>query len=481
MSNNAQLGNSARRGVLWAAMGTSGCYIVNFLFNIFMARLLSPQDFGICFMPSVFFGLANVCINCGFSAALVRDPELSEKDENTAFWFCLGMGILMFTLIWLAAPLIAEFYHTAILTDIVRVCCVSLMLAPLGTIHYVRYQINLDFKTPATLNVISVLVHGVCGVLMALAGWGLWAIVLSQILSEIVGQVILWRASSWRPRLQFSKQSLRKMLAYGLSLQATSVMNNIFDNLYPILIGRYFSSYQVGLYMRAYNWARIPSGGITEVINRVTYPVMSKLQGNREQMATTFRRLVKLMAYVIFPIMLGIAAVASPLVRGILGEKWADSIPYTRLLALTLFWYPLHSINLMMLMVLGRTDLFLRLSIIQKICTVIILSITMHFGLMFMLKADAVLAVAALLINAYFSEQLVGVSVWRQLIDVLPILGLAAAMALIAYGATLLFDAYWLQLVSAILLGIVFYIAASKMLGWEQLNEVVRFVKFKKL
>lgn len=469
------LSNTARRGVAWTTVGSLGNYGVHFVFNIILARLLSPEDFGICFMPVIFYTLAHICVEGGFSSALVQRREVNERDYNTAYWFRQLMGVAMYAVLWLCAPLIASFYDTPVLTDVIKVSGLSLIIAPLTMIPHVRFMRQLNFRTPALLGIAGALMSGASGVTLALHGWGLWALVWSGIMTDLFNLLLLAFVAPWWPRLQFSLASMRAMLGFGSKMQASQILNTIIENLTPILIGKVYSGHQLGLYMRSLNWARIPSSGLTGVVGKVIFPLFSRLQDDTERLASAFRRVSRVTAFVIFPLMMAVAAISDPMVRVLLTDKWEECIPYTQLLCFSMMWYPILSINLQLLIAKGRSDAFLRLEVIKAVASLALLG-AFYYGIMVYLWVMVLLSPVSLWVNAYYTKRLTGVSFRRQLADLLPIVLFAGVM----YGLLSLvigvIGNVFVQFVVSIVVGFVFYVVVGRWLFRREFDEVMRML-----
>lgn len=470
------IGTHARRGVAWTTVGSLGNYGVHFVFNIILARLLSPEDFGICFMPVLFYTLAHICVEGGFSSALVREREVTETDLCTAFWYRLAMAMLFYVILWMASPLIAAFYDTPILSDIVKVSGLSLVIVPLGMVPHIRFMRQMDFRTPALLGIAGALMSGISGVVLALHGWGLWAIVWSGIMTDVFNQMLLALVAPWWPRLRWSRSALRRMMGFGSKMQASQLLNTFNDNLAPIFVGKIYAGYHLGLYMRARNWASIPSSGLTGIIGKVIFPLFARLQDDRQQLGKALLRISRVSAFVIFPLMMGIVALSDPLVRVVLTDKWAGCIPFNRLLCFAMMWYPIHAINLQLLISLGYSGRFLRLEIVKTVLLWISMFL-FHYGILWYLVAYAVMSPLLLWLNSLYTPELVGVTMRQQMRNLLPVLLFSFALAGFVWGVTLLFDNLYCQFGVGLATGILFYLAVGRRFFAAEQAEVLRMVR----
>lgn len=470
------LGKSARKGVAWTTLGSLGNYGVHFVFNIILARLLSPEDFGICFMPVLFYTIAHICVEGGFSSALVREREVTEVDLNTAFWYRMVMSLLFYGLLFLASPYIAAFYETPVLTDIIKVSGLSLIIVPMGMVPNIRFMRQLDFRTPALLGIAGAFMSGVSGVALALHGWGLWAIVWSGLMTDVFNQLLIAFVSPWWPRLQWSQRSLRRMMGFGSKMQASQLLNTVNDNLVPIFIGKIYAGYQLGLYMRARNWASIPSSGLTGIVGKVIFPLFARLQDNRVQLGNAFLRISRVTAFVIFPLMMGIVAISDPMVRVLLTDKWAGCVPFNRLLCFSMMWYPIHSINLQILISLGYSGRFLRLEILKTIILWASL-LLFHYGIIWYLVCNAILSPVLWWLNSRYTHELVGVSMLQQIRNLFPVLLFALGLSGVMWCVTLAFENLWLQFIAGVGIGVLFYFVVGRLCYASELAEVIRVLR----
>lgn len=414
------LKDKTRRGLYWTFLNQFANNGLTFVVGIIMARLLSPSDFGITALPAVFISIAQVFIVSGFIPALIRKNEVTEADLSTCFYYSIAVAFLCYFLIFMGSPLIARFYDEPILVPLIRVTAITFLVSPLASPQNVILQRKLDFKTIAKVAVATKIVGAVCGIASAYMGYGLWALIIMSVVSSFMQTLFMWFAVRWLPRSKWSKESFRYLWGFGNKLLASSLLDTLYNNITPIVVGKYFSTTQLGIYNRAKGYADLPSQQGTHVLQQVTYPVLSKMQDDKELLARSYRRMLKVSAFVVFPIMLMLSALARPVILLLVTAKWEDSIPLLQILCFASMWYPIHAINLNLLKVLGRSDLFLRLEIIKKIVGVTILVVSLPFGLIPFCYGMLISSIIALFINTYYTGKFINVGFLVQMKDLLP-------------------------------------------------------------
>jgi len=467
-------------GVLWSAFDNFGSTAISFIFGILLARILSPGDYGLTAMIAVFLGISRIFIESGFSNALIRKPDLKDDDCCTAFYFNLLIAIGCYIILFFTAPLIAQFYNKSILCPLVRAEALCLIINSLILVQIALVNRQIDFKFTSKVNLSSSIISGIVGTLFALYGFGVWSLVFLDISNSLVALSFYWINSKWKPHLVFSKKSFHYLFGYGSKLLATGILDVIFQNLYPIIIGKFYSSASLGYYTKATNFAKFPSSTLTNVIQRVTFPVLSTIQDENQRLVEDYRRLLRMSAFIIFPLMVGLAAIAKPLIVLLLTNKWEQCAIYLQLLCFSMMLYPIHSLNLNLLQVKGRTDLFLKAEIIKRIIQILIVIFTVRYGIVIMCIGLIANSYIALIINTYYTGILIKVGFWVQLKDLYLIFLNSIAMGGIAYYISSLFCTNILSIVGAVISGFASYILFSYICKLEELKELTAFVKKRK-
>lgn len=473
------LKQKTKSGLLWSSIERFSNQGVQFLFSIMLARLLAPSDYGIVAMVVIFFAIAQTFVNSGFSSAIVRKKNRTEADLSTCFYFNILVGFGFYILLFLCSPFIADFYDQPILTPIVKISGLNVLINSLCIVQQAQFTIRIDFKTQAKVTLTSTVISGILGILLAYLGYGVWALVWQGVIGSFIRMLLLWLFSKWRPRESFSKDSFHYLFGYGSKLLASGLLDTTYNNIYPIVIGKFYSPAQLGNFSRAQGWASLPSSNITDILQRVTFPVLTEMQDDDERLATNYRKLLRLSAFVVFPLMMLLAAVASPLVRVVITSKWDACVPYLQIICFAMMWYPIHAINLNLLQVKGRSDLFLRLEIIKKVVGVSVMCVTIPLGVTAMCFGMVFTSINALFINTYYTGKLINVGYLTQMKDLLPIIFISLLVGACAYASTWLFSTEWIKLFMAVVIGGIMYLILSNFFAKDEYIEVMNVIKRK--
>lgn len=459
------------KGLFWSSVERFSNQGMSFLFSVILARMLAPSDFGIIAMIAIFFAVAQSFVDSGFSNALVRKTDRREEDFSTCFYFNIGVGIIAYIVLFLIAPLVASFYNQPILSPIIRITGLGVVLNSLCVVQQALFTIKIDFKSQAKVTLSATIISGIVGVVLAYQGYGVWALVWQGVVMSLVRMGLLWLMSKWHPTTGFSKSSFHYLFGYGSKLLASGLLDTIYNNIYPIVIGKFYSPAQLGNYSRALSFAQLPSSNITSILQRVTFPVLSTIQDDIPRLQANYRRLLKLSAFIVFPLMMGLAAVAFPLIRVVLTPKWEGCSLYLQIICFALMWYPIHAINLNLLQVKGRSDLFLRLEIIKKIVGVCIMCITIPLGITAMCIGMVASSLISLFINTFYTGKLIDIGYLKQMRDLLPVLINSLLMGSIVYFSIELFYSDLVKIITGFLVGIVSYIVGALFFSKKELKE----------
>ncbi len=451
------------RGLSWSFIDLAGGRVVQFVIGIILARLLFPEQFGLVGMLSIFISVSQCFLDSGFGAALIQKREVTHTDTCSIFYFNILVGLTAAGLLCLIAPWISAFFNQPVLTPIARALSLTIVIDSFGLIQGTILTRKIDFKTQTHVSLIANILSGVIGVVLAVFGFGVWSIVFQQISRSFIQSICLWIFNPWRPSLIFSIKALGGMFGYSSKMLLTSILNRIFENIYFIVIGKLFSARELGLYTRGKVLQELPANTLSEMVTRVTFPVFSSIQDDLERVRNIFKKVLTNMVLVSFPMMIGLALIARPLVLVILTEKWAGAIPYVRLLCITSLTIPLSWMNMNILTSLGRSDLLLRLQIINKLLIIVNIAATWRYGIIPMIYGMMAVAYVSYFINSYTTGGLIGYSVWRQWLDLFPYLIMALLMGI----AVFYIDSLPLRNMLAILLiqistGIVVYVSLCR-------------------
>jgi len=465
MNDPATLKSRAIKGVFWSATERLGPRAVQFVVSIILARLLTPAEFGLIGMLSVFMALGLVFLNSGFGSALIQKQNATKAHYNSVFFANILLSLVATGLLWVSAPWIAAFYNQPALIAPARGLSFNFLFAAIGLVQTTLLSKRMDFKTQAKVRLIAVTGSGVVGVSMALLNFGIWSLVAQSLSATLFNSLLLWVFNSWRPTRDFSMKALRELFGFSSRMLASGVLDTIFRNLYNVVIGKLFQPADLGYYTRANSLQQIPAQTLTGVIAKVTFPLFSEIQDDLDKMRNGFKKAIRAIALVNFPLMAGLMATAGPLVLTLLGEKWRPVIPYLQLLAIVGLFKPLSAINLNVLLAKGRSDLFFRLEIIKKTLVVLILLVTWRWGIQAIILGQIGSVIIAYGLNGYYNARLVDYPFRSQLRDLFPYFAAAAVMG----GAVYLLN--WLPisnmlalLILQVLVGTLVYVLLCRIL-----------------
>ncbi|MBD5312394.1 MAG: lipopolysaccharide biosynthesis protein [Bacteroides sp.] len=468
------------KGTIWSSIERFSVQGILFIVTIIMARLLTPADYGLVGMLAIFIAVSQSLIDSGFSQALIRKQDRSEIDNSTVFYFNIVVGIILYIILYLCAPLIAKFYSEPKLVPITRLIGLNIIFNSLAVVQRALLTIRLDFKTQAKASLIGAIVSGIIGIIMAYTGFGVWAIVTQQIFNLALVTLFLWLLSHWKPILIYSWDSFRELFSFGSKLLGAGLLDTLYRNLYLIVIGKIFRASDLGYYTRAHQFSDFASSNVTSILQRVSYPVLCTIQNDDERLANVYRRMLRTSTFIIFPMMMLLAAVSRPLVLAFLTEKWLFASTLLIPLCFGAMWYPVHAINLNLLQVKGRSDLFLRLEIIKKCIGIMIICVTIPFGLLVMCWGTVVNSVVSLIINTYYTGKIINLGFLTQMRDILPILFLSLTVGAMVFLILNFVHMYsWLSLLVGIVIGIILYSVFAKILHFKEFSELIAIIHHK--
>jgi teichuronic acid exporter len=471
MTNNLAL--KATRGMLWSTAENLSLQLIQFLISIVLARLLLPEQFGLIGMLSLFMALAQSLLDSGFGSALVQKQNANQVDACSIFYFNLGIGLALTLVLWIAAPLIADFFQQPALTELTKFLSLSLIVNAFGLIPLTILTKRLAFRALLNVNLLAVVISGTIGVAGALAGLGVWSLAIQGVLAAFIRTALAWRASRWRPEWIFSLASLQSMFTYGSRLLLSGLLETFFLYIYMPLIGKLYTAANLGYYVRAQSMQTMAAQTTGTALARVMFPAMAPIQDDRIRLKQVFRKSVVISVFFHFPLTIGLIAVASPLIQLLMTDRWAPSVPYFQLMCLVGLLLPLHILNLNILKVTGRSDLFFRLEIIKKVMLVISIIFTYRLGIMALLWGQVAVSVAAYYLNSLYAGQLANYPLSEQLRDFLPYLMMSLAMGISMYLASSTVSSSIAQLCIAGVVGSMVYLGLSYLVSAQVLREVL--------
>ena len=475
----AELKKKALSGVVWGFFEKFSMQLFSFVQGIILARLLLPSDFGLIAMAGVFIAVSHILIDSGFSSALIRNNHRTNLDFSTVFVINVCMSSLMALLLYVSAPFIAVFYNEPLLLNIIRVNGLLIFLGSLISVQRVKMVAELRFRQKSLMSIVVSVVSGVTSIVLALLGFGVWSLIYPSFLSFLLNVCFFWYFQRWFPGIKFSMDSCKKHFGFGSKLLASSIINTIYGNLYPIVIGKKFSSTSLGYYSKASSYAGLPATTLTEVVGSVAYPILSEIQDDDDALIRAYRRMLRLSAFVLFPVMIGIASVSRPLILLMITEKWEPCIIYLQILCFSMMLYPIHALNLQLLKVKGRSDLFLRLEILKKILAICVLFISAPFGLVYMCIGSVISSYLCLGINTYYTGKLLSYGFVEQAKELLPTFFYSLSMGVLVYFCIQSFSSYYVQLLFGVSIGATYYYSLSRIIKSEDLYYLVEIIKNK--
>lgn len=469
------------KGVIWSAVERFSTQGVQFVFSILLARLLTPNDYGMIAMLTIFLAICQTFIDSGFANAVIRKIDRNEKDMATMFFFNIGMSLVCYAIIYFAAPFIASFYKMDELTLILRILALRLIIQSFATIQATNLTIRIDFKKQAKISLSAAILSGIVGIGFAYKGYGVWALVIQSLFSSTFSSILYWVVVRWHPQCFFNKESFKSLFSYGSKLLISGLLDTIYNNLYPLVIGKFYTPAQLGAFAKADHFSQFPSQNVMRILHRVSFPVLSTLQNDPQRMRSCFLKFINYSALIIFPLMLGLLALSKPMTLLFLTERWSEMIPLLQILCVAMMWYPVHAINLNVLQVLGRSDLFLKLEIIKKILGLTTLLITLPISITAMCVGQIVNSILCLFINTYYSRKFINAGIVEQMKFLFPTLLNSATMAaiILAINSLLPQDKYALQIGIGLTVGTLYYFATNYLFNRNICKEILGLLKKK--
>lgn len=467
-------------GLYWKTVEQLSLYAMQFVVGIAMARMLSPSDYGIAALPAVFMSIAQVFIDGGFGLALIRKPEVTKEDLAASFYYSFAVGVICYMALFFGAPFIADFYNVPILVPLIKVMGISFLLSPLQTPQSVILSRKLDFKTPARISIVNKVISAIVGIMMAYMGYGIWALVVSTLVSNLLSVIQFCIAVKWYPNAGFSRASFGYLWGFGNKLIAGRILHAVYANIAQIVIGKTGGTIDLGNLSRAQSFVGLPSGYFNGMIANITFPVLSKIQDNDDALASNYRKMIKFSAFVCFPVMMLLCALANPLVIFLVTAKWAPCAILLQILCAAHMFLPIQSLNLNLLQVKGRTDLALKVEIIKKVVYFIVILIAVQYGILVFCIADFLLSMFALVVNTYYTGKLINVGYLRQMRDIAPTLLLSVSMMFLVQFIYRLFPTPIMQLIGGGIIGVVSYAGLSYLLKFPEIEDLHYLLRIRK-
>lgn len=472
------MGNeSVVKGFMWRFAERCGAQLVSFVVSIVLARILSPEDYGTIALVTVFTAILQVFVDSGLGTALIQKKDADDLDFSSVFYFNFIVCLVLYAVMFLAAPYIALFYEDSTLTSVIRVLSLTIVISGVKGIQQAYVSRNMLFKRFFFSTIGGTIFSAFLGIGMACAGFGVWALVAQQISNTAIDTLILWITVKWRPKKVFSWQRLKYLLSFGWKLLVSALLDTGYNNLRNLIIGKLYSPTDLAFYNQGDKFPKVIVTNINASIDSVLLPTMSNVQEDRERVKQMTRRAIKTSTYIMAPLMMGLAFCAEPIVRLVLTDKWLFCVPFLRIFCITYMFWPVHTSNLNAINAMGRSDWFLRLEIVKKIVDMAILLSTMWFGVMAMAYSLLLGSVLSQIINAWPNRKLLGYGYIEQVRDFAPGILLAVGMGFCVYFIGFIPLPTIISLIIQIISGAAIYIGASALLKLEEFEYLLEMIK----
>ena len=470
-------------GLIWTFTDTIFLKGSSFVAQLVLARLLGPKEFGLIGMIAVFVAIGASLVDSGLSSSLIRTKDADDKDFCTVFFTNLTISILVYIIVFIAAPFIAKFYDQSILVPIIRTYCLSFIVSSFSAIQIAIVIKNMQFKKFMLLNIPGTIIGIITGIVLGYMGFGVWSIVWMYLSTQISQSIMLWIFSKWKPSLNFSVERLNFHFHFGYKLMLSGLLNTTFDNIYNVVIGKFYPVQTLGYYERAYLFNQYPVATITGIVDKVTYPMLANIQDQKERISLVYKKILQIAFFITAPLMLGAAAIAKPLFLLVLGEQWLPAVPFFQILCIGSIFYPIHVFNINVLKVYGRSDLFLKLEILKKLVIIFSVAVAFRFGIYGLVWSSVFTSFIALIINTHYSSPMINYSIKAQLLDMLPTFSIAFVTGLIMIGllAFLTSASLLIQIILLGITGFTFFILTNYFLKTAPCNYLLTFIKERKL
>jgi len=477
--NRADLKSKTQRGLFWSFVDNAGVLVSQFIIGIILARILLPEDFGIIGMIMVFITLGQFLMNSGFAQALIQKKDSDETDFSTVFIFNIASSLFIWLIFYFIAPLIADFYNEPALTPITRVISLSFVINSFGFLHQTWLTKQVEFKAQSLVGITGTLLSGVIAIIMAYMGFSYWSIVAQYLIKNLVTSVMLWMVSKWRPNMKFSWNSLRVLFKYSSQILIGGLVATIFSNIYYIVIGRFFNATILGYYTRSNQFKDLPVLTINSFVQKVTYPVFSKIQDDEEKLVSGLRQISRFLSAISIPLMAIMILIAKPFILILLTEKWLPSVIYLQLLSSFGWIFLLQFIYIQIDTVKGRSDYYMQYQIIDKILILIAILFTYSKGIYALIGGQFVATIISYFVSVYYLKKVITIKVIQLIADILPFLFVSLCMFVIIFFIIRLTDSNIGQLFIGIFASPILYFLLLKLFRIKEADMAIQFLREK--
>lgn len=468
------LRNKTIKGTFWSGADAFLGQGVTFLVGIVLARILSPSEYGLIGIVLIFTTVLSGLVDSGFSTALIRKNDTTNDDYNTMFITNMVLSLLVYVVLFFFSPFISLFFNRPELTNLTRVTGLILILQALSITQVTILTKRIDFKTKTKASIISATTSGIVGIAMAYRGFGIWSLVGQQLSDKSIYSICLWLLNKWWPSFRFNVSSFRYMWGFGWKLMLAGLLNNIWNQLYQVVVGRCYSPATLGQYTRSKEYASLFSSNFTNIVQRVTYPVLAEIQEDKKRMVAAYRRIIKTCVFITSVLLISLGAVAEPFIDCLIGPQWHEAATYLPLICISLSLYPLHSVNLNMLKIMGRSDIILYLEIAKKVLALVPLSLGIFVSIYWMLIGSIIIGVICIFLNTYYSGKKLNYTSWMQIKDIIPSYLVGFIIALSVYFLKYLPLSYYVILLLQIVTGALVCFFVCRIFKMDEFNELTR-------
>ena len=468
---SSSLKDRAINSMLWVTIDKTGGYFLLFVSNLILARLLMPEDFGCIAMLHVFLAIADIIIHGGFGTALIQKKDPTHLDYASVFYINLSISGILYFILFVSAPTIARFYSMPLLSTVLRVQAIELMINSFSVVQLSILKKNLQFKALAIRNILSSLLGLVACIVCASCGMGVWSLVVNVLVSRLTGVLLLWRASSWRPSLDFSWQSVRELFGFGGFMMLSSLISTIYNELQSLLVGKFYSAADLGYVNQAKKLEGIPAGALSSIVTQVSFPVFSKIQDDVNALRYGIRKNIKSIQYVNLPMMLLLMVIAEPLIELLYGERWIASVPYFQILCISQLLGVIIPLNMSVISAKGEGKLYLFIQLIKSGFSIAVIILSVRHGIYALMIALAMIPLFEFIVCSLANHKLIKYGLLSQLYDMLPTFCISLILAIIVYCFKYIIP--WHPYIVMILQGfiyIILYAGITKLLKFEEFD-----------
>lgn len=472
------LKKQALKGFIWSFLQQFSTQLITFVVQVVLARILLPEEFGLIGMLTVFIGIGTALYEGGMTSSLIRASKADSRDYSTVFFFNLGISLFVYALFFFLAPYIALFYRQPILTDLARIYGLSFVFLAFGTVQNTILTRDMKFKKQAIITFPALLIGSITGILLAFNNFGVWSLVYSMLVTNLLTSIFLWFSSGWYPQFIFDVDKFKLHFHFGYKMTVSSLLDTIFTNIYQIVIGRIYSPVTVGYYTRANSLMMLPVGNISIALNKVVFPLFAKVQDDIIALRTAYKKIMLIVLFIVTPVIVLMALLAEQLVVFLFTEKWIKIVPIFQIICFSGILYPLHLYNLLILQVKGRSDLFLRLEIIKKLILVVIIAVSIFYGFKALLLGYVLASIIALFINTHYAGSIINYTMKQQLFDIFPIFIFSILMGIIVFFVNNSLEDFnnITRLIISSSFGIIIYVFLAYKFKFQTINDIKNLI-----